>query len=144
MCTLLNNIRSFGRFCQIVVTSLENLNFIIFALIPIPTKVCKCWFLKINPLKSRFMESLCHTAILKWFEFLRQLNKKQNMIKKNYQLNWNEKFVEKAQQCFVKIQICCRVKLIPWDVVNLSHLHKLGIIFYRTLSNVLKQSARWL
>jgi hypothetical protein len=33
------------------------------------------------------MESLWDTAILKKFEFLRQFSKKQNMIKKNYQLN---------------------------------------------------------
>jgi len=33
------------------------------------------------------MESLHHTAILKKFEYLRQFSKKQNMIKKNYQLN---------------------------------------------------------
>ena len=42
---------------------------------------------KINLSQFRFMESLCHTAILKKFEFLRQFSKKQNMIKKNYQLN---------------------------------------------------------
>jgi hypothetical protein len=64
------------------------------------------------------MESLRHTAILKQFEFLRQFSKKQNVIKKKYQLNRNEKFVDKAQQCFAflhikaKIQICCTVKLI--------------------------------
>ena len=34
------------------------------------------------------------------FEFLRQFSKKQNMIKKKYQLNRNKKFVDKAQQCF--------------------------------------------
>ena len=28
------------------------------------------------------------------------IQKKQNMIKKNYQLNRNKKFVDKAQQCF--------------------------------------------
>ena len=50
--------------------------------------------------------------------FLRQLSTKQNIIKKN-QLNKNEKFLDKAQQCFAffthqaKIQICCAVKLIP-------------------------------
>ena len=47
---------------------------------------------------------------------------------KKYQLNINEKCVDKAQQCFAffthqaKIQICSRVKLIPWNVVNLSQL----------------------
>ena len=46
------------------------------------------------------MESLRYTAILKKFEILPQFSKKQNMIKKNYQLNWTEKFVDKAQQCF--------------------------------------------
>ena len=46
------------------------------------------------------MESLHHKAILKKFEFLCQSCKKQNMIKENYQLNWTEKFVYKAQQCF--------------------------------------------
>ena len=34
------------------------------------------------------------------FEFLRQFTKKQNMMKKKYQLNRNKKFVDKAQQCF--------------------------------------------
>ena len=78
------------------------------------------------------MESFHHTAILKKFDFLRQFSKKQNMIKKNYQLNRTKKFVDKAQQCFAffthqaKIQICCRLMLIPWNVVNLSHLY-LGI-----------------
>ena len=54
------------------------------------------------------------------FEFLHQFSKKQNMIKKKYQLNRNKKFVDKAQQYFAflthqaKIQICCTVKLIPW------------------------------
>jgi hypothetical protein len=43
------------------------------------------------------MESLRHTAILKYF--LRQLSKK------NYQLNRNEKFVDKARQCFAFLQI---------------------------------------
>ena len=62
-------------------------------------------FLKVNPLKFCFMESLCHTAILKEFEFLRQFSKNQNMIKKNYQLKRNEKFVDKAQQCFAFLHI---------------------------------------
>ena len=69
----------------------------------------KCWAaqdcdhllqLKVNPLKFRFMESICNTAILKYFEFFRQFIRKQNMIKKNYQLNRKKKFVDKAQQCF--------------------------------------------
>ena len=51
------------------------------------------------------MESLGHTTILKKFEFLRQFNKKQYMIKKNYQLNWTEKFVDKAQQRFAFLPI---------------------------------------
>ena len=37
--------------------------------------------LKVNPLKFRFMESLRHTAILKYFEFLCQFIRKRNMIK---------------------------------------------------------------
>jgi len=46
------------------------------------------------------MESLRHRVILNFegFEFLRQFSYKQNMIKKNYQLNRTEKFVDKAQQ----------------------------------------------
>jgi hypothetical protein len=51
------------------------------------------------------MESLRHTDILKKFEFLRQFSKKQNMIKKNYQLNCTEKFVDKARQCFAFLPI---------------------------------------
>jgi hypothetical protein len=39
------------------------------------------------------------------FEFLRQFSKKQNMIKKKYQLNRTEKFVDKAQQCFAFLHI---------------------------------------
>jgi hypothetical protein len=66
--------------------------------------------LKVNPLKFRFMESLRHTANLKEFEFLRQFNKKQNMIKKIYQLNRNEKFVDKAQQCFPFLNIKAEFK----------------------------------
>ena len=34
-----------------------------------------------------------------------KFSKKQNMIKKNYQLNRNEKFVDKAQQCFAFLHI---------------------------------------
>ena len=73
------------------------------------------------------MESLRHRAILKKFEFLRQFSKKQNMIKKNYQLNWKVCWQSPAMFCLfthqAKIQICCRGKLIPWNVVNLSHLY---------------------
>ena len=60
---------------------------------------------KINIPKFHFIESLRHTAIFEEFEFLRQFSKKQNMIKKNYQLNRNEKFVDKAQQCFTFLHI---------------------------------------
>ena len=51
------------------------------------------------------MESLRHIAILKKFEFLHQFSKKQNTIKKNCQLNWTEKFVDEAQQCFAFLPI---------------------------------------
>ena len=62
-------------------------------------------FLKINLPKFRFIESLRHTAILKNLNFSRQFIKKQNMIKKKHQLNRNEKFVDKAQQYFVFLDI---------------------------------------
>ena len=39
------------------------------------------------------------------FEFLRTFSKKQNMTKKKFQLNRNEKFVDKAQQCFAFLHI---------------------------------------
>jgi hypothetical protein len=39
------------------------------------------------------------------FEFLRQFSKKHNMIKKKCQLNRNEKFVDKAQQCSAFLHI---------------------------------------
>jgi hypothetical protein len=39
------------------------------------------------------------------FDFLHQFSKKQNMIKKKYQLNRNEKFVGKAQQRFAFLHI---------------------------------------
>ena len=45
---------------------------------------------KINLLKFRFIESLRHTAILK------NLNFCANSAKKKYQLNRNEKFVDKS------------------------------------------------
>ena len=71
---------------------------------------------KVNPLKFHFMESLCHTAILKKLEFLRQISKKQNMIKKNYQLNWTKKFVDKAQQCFAFLPIKPEFKFsVEWS-----------------------------
>ena len=60
--------------------------------------------LKVNALTFGFIESLGHTAILKKFEFLCQFSKKQNMIKKNYQLNWTKKFVDKAQQFFFHLK----------------------------------------
>ena len=44
-------------------------------------------------------------SYLEEFEFLRQFSKEQNMIKKEYQLNRNEKFVDKAQQCFAFLHI---------------------------------------
>ena len=78
--------------------------------------LCVRSLLKANPPKFRFMESLHHTAILKYFEFLRQFNKKQNMIKKNYQLNRNEKFVDKAQQCFAFLLIKPKFKFtVQWS-----------------------------
>ena len=57
--------------------------------------------------KGKSPEILCHenTAILKWFEFLRQFSKKQTMIKKNDQLNRNKKFVDKSQQYFAFLHI---------------------------------------
>ena len=42
---------------------------------------------------------------LEEFEFLRQFSKKQNLTKKKYQLKSNEKFVDKAQQCFALLHI---------------------------------------
>ena len=52
------------------------------------------------------------------------------MSKKNYQLNWTKMFFDKAQQWFAflrtyqaKIQIFYRVKLIAWNLVNLSHFY---------------------
>ena len=48
-------------------------------------------------------------------KFLRQLSKKQNMIKKIYQLNRNKKFVDKAQQCFVILHIKPKFKFaLQW------------------------------
>ena len=44
------------------------------------------------------------------FEFLRQFSKKQDMIKKKHQLNRNEKFVDKAQQCFAFLHIKAKFK----------------------------------
>ena len=57
--------------------------------------------------KGQPPEVLFHrnTSSYSYFEFLRQFNKKQNMIKKNYQLNRNEKFVDKARQCFAFLHI---------------------------------------
>ena len=47
------------------------------------------------------------TSLYSYFEviwILRQFSKKQNMIKKNYQLNRNKKVADKAQQCFAFLQ----------------------------------------
>ena len=44
------------------------------------------------------------------FEFLRQFSKKQTKIKKKYQLNRNETFVDNAQQCFAFLQIKFKFK----------------------------------
>ena len=50
------------------------------------------------------------------FEFLRQFSKKQNMIKKKYQLNRNKKFVDKAQQCFAFLHIKPKFKFaVQWS-----------------------------
>ena len=72
---------------------------------------------KVNPPKFRFMESLRHTATyFEEFEFLGQFSKKKNKIKKKYQLNRNEKFVDKAQQCFVFLHIKAKFKFaVQWS-----------------------------
>ena len=50
------------------------------------------------------------------FDFLRQFCKKQNMIKKKYHLNRNEKFVDKAQQCFAFLHIKPKFKFaVQWS-----------------------------
>ena len=50
------------------------------------------------------------------FKFLRQFSKKQNMIKKKYQLNRNEKCVDKAQQCFAFLHIKPKFKFaVQWS-----------------------------
>ena len=63
------------------------------------------------------------TSSYSYFEviwILRQFSKKQNMIKKNYQLNWTKKVCWHSPAMFclfthqAKIQIYSRVKLIPW------------------------------
>ena len=57
-----------------------------------------------------------HSDDLKRFEFLRQFSKKQDMIKKKYQLNRNEKFVDKAQQCFAFLHIKPKFKFaVQWS-----------------------------
>ena len=44
------------------------------------------------------------------------ISKKQNMIKKNYQLNRNKKFVDKAQQCFAFLHIEPKFKFsVQWS-----------------------------
>ena len=60
--------------------------------------------------KDKSSEALFHRITWSYsyfveYEFLRQFSKKQNMIKKKYQLNRNEKFVDKAQQCFTFLHI---------------------------------------
>ena len=57
-----------------------------------------------------------NTLSYSYFEFLRQFNKKQNMIKKNYQLNRIEKFVDKAWQCFAFLHIKPKFKFaVQWS-----------------------------
>ena len=62
-----------------------------------------------------------HTITLSYsyfeeFEFWRQFSKKQNMIKEKYQLNENEKFVDKAQQCFAFLYIKPNFKFaVQWS-----------------------------
>ena len=68
--------------------------------------------LKINLPKSCFIESLCHTAFLKNLNFWAHWA----MIKKKYQLNRNEKFLDKAQQCFVFLHIKPKFKFaVQWS-----------------------------
>ena len=63
------------------------------------------------------------------------------MIKKKYQMNRNEKFFDKVQQCFAflhikpKNQICRTVKLIPWNVVNRSHLYIQALLTLGRINN---------
>ena len=84
------------------------------------------------------MESLWHTAILKKFEFLHQFSKKQNMIKKNYQLNWTEKFVDKAQQCFAFLPIKPKFKFsVEWSWLLEKYL--IFVIFIFSLYPMKKQ-----
>ena len=83
--------------------------------------------LKVKPPWFCFMESLHNTPSAKKFDFLRQFR-----INVLLWISWteNKKFVDSLQQCFAftyqaKIQmltaICNIVKLMPWNLVNLSH-----------------------
>jgi len=73
-------------------------------------------YLKHFPFKDKYPEVPFHRITSSYsyfeeFEFLRQFSKKQNMIKKKYQLNRNEKFADKAQQCFAFLHIKPKFKL---------------------------------
>ena len=70
-----------------------------------PTPYVSMFLVKINLPKFQFHRITSSYNYFEEFEFMRQFSKKQNMIKKKYQLNRNEKFVEKAQQCFTFLHI---------------------------------------
>ena len=86
--------------------------------------------------KDKIPEVLFHRITLSCsyfeeFEFLNQFSKKQNMIKKKYQLNRNEKFVEKAKENFAFLKI--KPKFISADIekftnftILIVHLHLNG------------------
>ena len=91
-------------------------------------------------LEAVYLEALLY-RYFEDFDFLGQFSKKQNMIKKNYQLNRIKKFVDKARKCFAFLHIKPKFKfavlewswfkvsvfkLIPWNVVRQSHLYRIG------------------
>ena len=60
------------------------------------------------------------TSPYSYFEIiLRQHDQK----KLSAELNWKVCWQSLAMFCLSTYQICCRVKLIPWNVVNLRHLY---------------------
>ena len=78
-------------------------------------------FINLMLIKDKSPEVPFHRITLTYsyfeeFEFFRQFSKKQNRIKKKYQLNRIEKFVDKAKQCFAFLHIKQKFKFaVQWS-----------------------------
>ena len=68
------------------------------------------------------------------------IQKKQNITKKNYQLNSNEKFVDKAQQCLApfthQAELAQKFKLAVWQSYSMKQNYEQFIFIYKVYDTI--------